>query len=35
MPIPLDSLFAVTDATLAVSESVTRGDTVKLGSRLS
>ncbi len=35
MPIPLESLFAVTDATLAVSESVTRGDTLKLGSRLS
>jgi predicted dehydrogenase len=35
MPIPLDTLIAVTDATLAVGESVTRGDTVKLGSRLS
>ena len=30
-----ESLVAVTDATLAVSESVARGDTVKLGSRLS
>jgi predicted dehydrogenase len=35
MPIALDTLIAVTDATLAVGESVTRGDTVKLGSRLS
>ena len=35
MPIPLETLIAVTDATLAVGESVTRGDTVKLGSRLS
>ncbi len=31
MPIALDALVAVTDATLAVGESLTRGDTVKLG----
>ena len=34
MPIPLETLIAVTDATLAVGER-DRGDTVRLGSRLS
>jgi predicted dehydrogenase len=33
MPIPLHDLVTVTDATLAVSESLARGETVKLGSR--
>jgi predicted dehydrogenase len=33
MPIPLPTLVSVTDATLAVSESVARGETVKLAAR--